>query len=74
MSKEKFFRQRILESSCARKVTGEIDILIKSTNDDRRIMQNMRITIGPPTKVIAIENNSAGYILTKSQEFKRTSE
>ena len=34
-----FCRQRVPESSCARKETVDIDILITSRNDDRKIMQ-----------------------------------
>ena len=46
-----FYRQKILESSCARKETVDIDILVTSTNGDRQIMQSIRITSGqPPSK------------------------
>ena len=43
-----FHRQRIPESSCARKETGGIDILVTSKNDDRKIMQYIRIPSRPP--------------------------
>ena len=43
-----FYWQRIPESSCARKETVDIDILVISTNDDRKIMQSIRITSRPP--------------------------
>ena len=43
-----FFRQIILESSCARKETVAIDILLTSRNGDRKIMQSIRITIDLP--------------------------
>ena len=33
-----FYRQRIPESSCARKETVDIDILVTSRNGDRKIM------------------------------------
>ena len=33
-----FYRHRIPESSCARKETGDKDILVKSRNGDRKIM------------------------------------
>ena len=33
-----FFRQRIPESSCARKETVDIDVLVTSRNGDRKIM------------------------------------
>ena len=39
-----FYRQRIPESSCARKETVDIDILATSRNGDRKIMQSIRIT------------------------------
>ena len=39
-----FSRQRIPESSCARKETFGIDILVTSRNGDRKIMQSIRIT------------------------------
>ena len=38
-----FYRQRIPESSCARKETVDIDILVTSRNRDRKIMQSIRI-------------------------------
>ena len=34
-----FYRQRIPESSCARKETVDIDILVTSSSNDRKIMQ-----------------------------------
>ena len=39
-----FYRQRIPESSCARKETVDKDILVTSRNGDREIMQLIRIT------------------------------
>ena len=36
-----FYRQRIPESSCARKKTVDIDILVASRNNDRKIMQSI---------------------------------
>ena len=42
-----FYWQRIPESSCARKGTVDIDILVTSTNGDRKIMQSIRITSRP---------------------------
>ena len=42
-----FYRQRIPESSCARKETVDIDILGTSRNGDRKIMQSIRITGRP---------------------------
>ena len=45
-----FYRQRIPESSCARKETVDIDIFVTSRNGDRKIMQTIRITSRPPTR------------------------
>ena len=42
-----FHRHRIPESSCARKETVDIDILVTSKNGDRKIMQSIRITSRP---------------------------
>ena len=39
-----FYKQRIPESSCVRKETVDIDILVTSRNGDRKIMQSIRIT------------------------------
>ena len=39
-----FYRPRIPESSCKRKETVDIDILVASRNGDRKIMQSVRIT------------------------------
>ena len=38
-----FYRQRIPESSCARKETVEIDILVTSRNGHIKIMHSIRI-------------------------------
>ena len=43
-----FYRQRIPESSCTRKETVEIDILVTSRNGYREIMQSIRLMIRPP--------------------------
>ena len=45
-----FYRQRIPESSCARKETVDIDILATSRNGDGKIMQSIRITSRPPSR------------------------
>ena len=45
-----FYRQRSSEFSCARKETGDIDILVTSRNGDRKIMQSIRITSRPPSR------------------------
>ena len=46
-----FYRQRISESSCVRKETVEIDILVPPRNSDRKIMQSIRITSRPPLRI-----------------------
>ena len=46
-----FYRQRIPESSYARKETVDIDILVTSRNGDRKIMQPIRITSRPPSRI-----------------------
>ena len=46
-----FYRQRIPESSCARKETIDTDILVTSKNGDRKIMQSIRITSTPPSRI-----------------------
>ena len=45
-----FYRQRIPESSCARKETVDTDILVTSRNGGRKIMQTIRITSKPPSR------------------------
>ena len=42
-----FYRHRIPESSCARKETVDIDILVTSKNGDRKIMESIKITSRP---------------------------
>ena len=44
-----FYRLRKPESSCVRKETVQIDILITSRNGDRKIMQSIRIMGRPPS-------------------------
>ena len=44
------YRQRVPESSCARKQTVDIDILVTSRNGDRKIMQSIRITCRPSSR------------------------
>ena len=44
------YKERIPESSCARKETVDIDILATSRNGDRKIMQSIRITSRPSTR------------------------
>ena len=45
-----FYRQRIPESSCARKETVDIDIVVTSRNGDRKTMLIIRITSRPPSR------------------------
>ena len=42
-----FYRQRIPESSCVKKQTVFIEILVTSRNGDRKIMQSIRIMSRP---------------------------
>ena len=46
-----FYRQRIPESSCARKEIVDIGILVTSRNGDRKIMQSIRITSRSPSRI-----------------------
>ena len=45
-----FYRQRIPESSCVRKETADIDLLVTSRNPDRIIKQSIRIMSRPPSR------------------------
>ena len=45
-----FYRQKIPESSCARKETVDKEILVTSWNGDRKIMQSIRITSRSPSR------------------------
>ena len=45
-----FYKQRIPESSCARKEAIDIDVLVTSKNGDRKIMQSIRIMSIPPSR------------------------
>ena len=58
-----FYRQRIPESSCARKETADIDILVTSRNGDRKIMQSIRITSRHSSR-IKKWNHLSQFILT----------
>ena len=42
-----FYRHRIPGSSCVRKETADIEILVTSRNGDRKIMHSIRITSRP---------------------------
>ena len=48
--REAFYRHRIPQSSCARKETVAIDILVTSRNVDRKTMQSIRVTSRPSSK------------------------
>ena len=45
-----FYRQKIPEPSCARKETVDIDILVTPRNDDRKILQSIRIISQPSSR------------------------
>ena len=45
-----FYRQIIAESSCVRKETVYIDILVIPKNSDRKIVQSIRITSSPASR------------------------
>ena len=45
-----FYRQRIPESSFARKEIVDIDILVASRNGDRKMMQSIRTTSRPSSR------------------------
>ena len=46
-----FYRQKIPESSCMRKETVDIGILVTSRNGDRKIMQSIRKTSRSPSRI-----------------------
>ena len=46
-----FYKQRIPESSYARKETVDIDILVTSSSGDRKIMRSVRVTRRPPLRI-----------------------
>ena len=45
------YRQRISGCSCATKETVDIGVLVTSRNGDRKIMQFIRITSRPPSRI-----------------------
>ena len=49
--KKAFYSHRIQESSCARKETADIDILVTSRNGDRKIMQSITIMSRPLSRI-----------------------
>ena len=46
-----FYRERVPESSCAKKETVDIDILVACRNGDRKMMQSITITSKPPLRI-----------------------
>ena len=46
-----FYRQRILESSCAKKETIDIENLVMSRTGDRKIRESIRTTSRPPSRI-----------------------
>ena len=48
--KKAFYRHIIPESSCTRKETVDIEILVTSRNSDRKIMQSLIIKSRPPSR------------------------
>ena len=51
IAQRKTFRQRIPGSSFARIETVDIDIIVTSRNGDRKIMQSIRTTTRPPSRI-----------------------
>ena len=49
--RKSFYRQRIPESTCARKETVDINVLVTARNGDRKIMQSIRITCRLPLRI-----------------------
>ena len=45
-----FYRQKIPKSSCARKETVDIEIVVTSKNGHKKIMQSIRIMSRPPSR------------------------
>ena len=45
-----FYGQRIPESSCPRKQTVDLNILVTSRNGDRKTMRSIRIISRPPSR------------------------
>ena len=51
VERKAFYRQKIPETSCVKKETVDIDILVTSRNGHRKIMQSIRITSRPPSRI-----------------------
>ena len=60
--KKEFYKQRIPESSCARKETVGVDILITSGNCDRNITQSIRMTSRRPSRIGASSASSDEHL------------
>ena len=52
-----FYRQGIPEYGCARKETDYIHIYVTSRNDDRKIIQPIRVTSRPPLRITRSETS-----------------
>ena len=50
VQRKTFYRQRILDIDI-QKETIDIDILVTSRNDDKNIMQSIRLTSRPPSRI-----------------------
>ena len=46
-----FHKQRIPESSCARKETVDLDILVTNSSVDRKVMQSIGMTNRPALRI-----------------------
>ena len=51
------YTQRILESSCVRKETVYIDVIVTSRNSDRKTMQHITKTSRPPLRIRKWDNS-----------------
>ena len=49
--KKYFYRQKTLESTCARKDAVDIGILVTSRNGDRKIMESIKIMSRAPSRI-----------------------
>ena len=51
LQRKTFYRQKMSDSTRARKEIVDIDILVTSRNGDRKIIQSIRITSRTPSRV-----------------------
>ena len=49
--KKAFYRQKIPESSCVRKGTADIDVLVTYRNGKRKVLQFIRIRSRPTSRI-----------------------